>query len=172
MRLPIVGLAVFASLSLSGCAYGGYGGYSGYGGYGGGYSGLSIGYSSPYYGSGYGNPYYGAGYGYGSPYGWYDNFYYPGSGYYVYDTYRRPRVWTNSQQRYWTARRAQTVRTTTTTVNPNWSGFNRRSTSYTTRQAVRQVQRTTRQTARQDRQTARQERQQTREELRRRQRQR
>ena len=35
------------------------------------------------------------GYGYGSPYyGWNDGFYYPGTGYYVYDRDRRPHRWT------------------------------------------------------------------------------
>ena len=42
-------------------------------------------------------------------YGWYDNYYYPGTGSYVYDSYRRPHVWSNSQQQYWTSRRAQAV---------------------------------------------------------------
>ena len=83
------------ALALGGCAYGdlGYGsataavtaayGY-GYGGYYGGYG----------YGGGYG------GYGYGGygitdtpHYGWYDDYYYPGSGIYVYDSYRRRHVW-------------------------------------------------------------------------------
>ena len=86
-------------------------GYDGYGGYGG------YGFGSPYYGGyGYGSPYYG---GYRiwratallrrlwlwrlrlAYYGWYDNYYYPGSGYYVYDSYRRPYAMTTTQRAYW-----------------------------------------------------------------------
>lgn len=122
-----------AALSLGGCAYGdlgvgmGYGdpygyGYGPYGGYGYGYDPYGYGY-----GYGYGSPYYG-GY-YGSPFGWYDNYYYPGTGYYVYDTYRRPTVWTDSQRRYWTQRVQRyrsTSGTTTTVTKPDWSGFTHR----------------------------------------------
>jgi len=35
--------------------------------------------------------------------GWYDGFFYPGSGRYVYDHQRRPHVWTPSQQNHWAA---------------------------------------------------------------------
>ena len=85
----------------------GYGG--GYGGYGGGYG--SYGYGSPLWRllrlqlrlSQLGG--YGSGYGYGSPYyGWYDNYYYPGTGYYVYDSYRRPHSMTPIQKAYWSKR--------------------------------------------------------------------
>ncbi|MBX9814620.1 MAG: hypothetical protein A4S12_03535 [Proteobacteria bacterium SG_bin5] len=39
---------------------------------------------------------------YGRPYwGWYGNYYYPGTGVYVYDRYRAPRRWTYGEQRYW-----------------------------------------------------------------------
>ena len=146
MRIPFISLAAVGAIALGGCGYGGLGygygdyGYGGYGGYGG-YSGYNgYGYS-PY---GYGSPYYGAGYygGFGSPYwGWYDNYYYPGTGIYVYDSYRRPRVWTDTQRRYWLGRQ-QAVRSTgvrTTTVRPNWSGFTRR-TSYTVARPDRRVQ--------------------------------
>lgn len=120
MRIPYISLLAAGALSLAGCA--GYYGYGGdyYGGYG---------YAGPYvglgYSSGYG-PYYG-GYGYGYPYfGWYDNFYYPGAGIYVYDSYRRPHVMTTSQRTYWT-RRSPSLRTgSTTQVRENWSGFGRR----------------------------------------------
>ena len=82
-------LALVAAFSLSGCAYGGYGdlGVSASGTaitaatardtmirYAGGYS--------PY---GYSTAMVRLRYGYGSPYGWYDGYYYPGTGYYVYD---------------------------------------------------------------------------------------
>ena len=148
MRIPFISLLAASSLALGGCAYNGLGmglGY-GYGDYGYGYG--NYGYSSyGYYGSpyysrlGYGSPYYGLGsYGswYGSPWGWYDNFYYPGTGIYVYDVYRRPYVWTDSQKRYWTTRR-QAVTSTgnkTTAVAPNWSGFSRQRPDRTTRATI------------------------------------
>ena len=150
LNLRNAAIALIAGVGLSGCAYGPYGGLSvgaGYGnGYGYGYDPYysSYGYGSPYgYGGyGYGSPYggYGSpyGYGYGSPYwGWNDGFYYPGTGYYVYDSSRRPYRWTDSQRRYWEQRRTEYVRrhnsntsgTTVATVNrPQWGDFsNRRS---------------------------------------------
>ena len=104
MRIPFISLIAAGALALGGCAYGdmvyglGYGGgygltatmaalitapamataSAGYGGYG------------PYYG-GYGG--YG---GYGRRYGWYDDYYYPGTGIYVYDSYRRPHAMTTT----------------------------------------------------------------------------
>jgi hypothetical protein len=127
MRIPFICLTAAGAIALGGCTYGGLGLGYGYGDYGyGGYGYSPYGY--------YGSPYYGAGYygGFGSPWGWYDNYYYPGTGIYVYDSYRRPRIWTDSQRRYWLGRQ-QAVRSTgvrTTSVRPNWSGFTRR-TSYT-----------------------------------------
>lgn len=47
----------------------------------------------------------GLGYGSGPYYGWYDDYYYPGSGYYVYDRVGRRHSWTDSQRRYWEGRR-------------------------------------------------------------------
>jgi hypothetical protein len=133
MRVPKLGVAALAlvsGISLGGCAYDSYGGY---GGYGGGYSGVSfgVGYGGGY---GYGDPYYGGGYGYyGSPFGWYDDFYYPGTGIYVYDSYRRPHAWNDRQRRYWSQRSGswqhhdRSSSTVRTNVQPNWSGFNRHS---------------------------------------------
>ena len=76
-----------SGLSLSACAtYGDYGygyGRHGYGGYG---SSISIGIGA------------------GDYYGWNRGYYYPGTGYYVYDRYRRPYRWDGYQQRYWTNR--------------------------------------------------------------------
>lgn len=94
--LAALGLA--GALALGGCAYDdgyGYGGVSvGTGYYGGG------GYYDPYYGpSGYYQP--------GLYNGWYDGFYYPGSGYYVYDRGGRRQRWSDGQRRYWEARRAE-----------------------------------------------------------------
>jgi hypothetical protein len=121
MRIPFISLAAAGALALGGCAYGGYGVGLGYGG----------GYGSGYYGDyGYG-PY---GYGYGSPYyGWYDDFYYPGAGVYVYDSYRRPHMWNDRQRSYWSSRQrtvrsgtTTTTATTTTAPRENWSGFKNR----------------------------------------------
>ncbi|MBZ6382118.1 MAG: hypothetical protein LBE63_10240 [Sphingomonas sanguinis] len=68
-----------------------------------GYSGVSVGAG---YGGGYAPGYYGGGYGYAPSYfGWYDNFYYPGTGVYVYDRYRRPYRWNDGQRAYWEGRR-------------------------------------------------------------------
>jgi len=90
-RLPALVLA--STLGLSACAYG-YGDY---------------GYASVGYGSGYCDPYYddcyGGGY-YGDPwYGWYDNYYYPGWGIYVYDQWRRPHRWNDRHRSFWESRR-------------------------------------------------------------------
>src|SRR5687767_10969769 len=98
--LRAAALTVAAAIGLSACTTP----------YGYGYSGVSVGYGSgysPYYGYGYGYPRYGysrLGYGYSPYWGWYDSFYYPGTGYYVYDRYRRPHRWSDSHRRYWTDR--------------------------------------------------------------------
>jgi len=79
-RIRAAVLVVTASVGLSACAA-----YDGYG-YGGGY-----------YGSGYGMadaPYY----------GWYNDYYYPGTGYYVYDRDGRHHAWDRDQRRYWQSR--------------------------------------------------------------------
>lgn len=137
MRARFALLTLAAGLSLSGCAYGGLGlgvgygdpyGYGAYGGYDPYYGYGDYGSYGTYGGYGYGSPYYG-GY-YGSPFGWYNNYYYPGTGYYVYDTYRRPHLWSDAQRRYWSQRiqRSRTTGTTTTVVTrPDWSGFSHRS---------------------------------------------
>jgi hypothetical protein len=150
LSLRNAALALVAGLGLGGCAYGPYGGLGV--GVGSGY-----GYNDPYYNNGYGySPYgYGAsyspygygssfgygsgfGYGYGSPYyGWNDGFYYPGTGYYVYDQYRRPHRWTDAQRRYWEQRRQarrSDAGTTQTQVVQNWSGFSTRNADRTIRQ--------------------------------------
>jgi hypothetical protein len=75
LKILATGLAGAATLALGGCYDDGYG-----------YGGVSVGAGSVY-GGGYGyDPYY-DGYGYGGypAYGWFDGFYYPGNGYYVYD---------------------------------------------------------------------------------------
>jgi len=114
-KLPILALAAAASLSLAGCTDGyGYSGVSvGYGGYGG-YGG----YADPY---GYDNI--GA---FGSPYwGWYGDYYYPGTGYYVYDRDRRPYRWNSGQRSYWEGRR-RNWRGDRGTFRPNWGDYDRR----------------------------------------------
>jgi len=132
-RLRIAALAAVAAAGLAACT-------TPYG-----YSGVSVGLGNGYYGSNYGYGYgypgyaygYGAGYpGYGlgyAPYwGWQDDFYYPGTGYYVYDVYRRPHRWTDAQRRYWTERRDRAVSTTTTrqpvVIRENWKDFSRNRT--------------------------------------------
>jgi len=129
--LRVTALAFAAVVGLSACT-------SPYG-----YSGVSMGvgnagYYDPYYG-GYG---YGAGYGYGGGYGypgyslayapywgWYDDFYYPGTGYYVYDRHHHKHHWTDAQRRYWQARRDRAVATGTTSqpvvIRDNWRDFTR-----------------------------------------------
>ena len=118
-RLRSAILVLSASVGLAGCA-GMYGSPYGTGvsvGYGNGYdpyysSGYYDRYGRPIYGSGYGaydrygRPIYGSGYGYGyQPYnGWYDGYYYPGTGYYVYDRAGRRERWSEAQKRYWESR--------------------------------------------------------------------
>lgn len=164
LNLRNAAIALVAGVALSGCAYGPYSGlsvgagygngydpyYSGYGygaQYGYGYGSPYGGYGSPYGGYGYGSPYggYGSpyGYGYGSPYwGWNDGFYYPGTGYYVYDSSRRPYRWSDSQRRYWEQRRTQYVRrhnentsdtTVATATRPEWGDFSNRRSNGTVR---------------------------------------
>lgn len=56
------------------------------------------------YGYGYGSGYYRGGYALsdGGPfYGWYDNYYYPGSGYYIYDRRGNRRAMNQQQRSYW-----------------------------------------------------------------------
>jgi hypothetical protein len=98
-RIRAATLAIAAGLSLSACVYD-----DGYG-----YGGLSVGYGSAGYYDGYYDPYYGghygrSSYGYAPYWGWYNGYYYPGTGYYVYDSYRRPHRWNDHQQRYWVDR--------------------------------------------------------------------
>ena len=92
-RIRVALVALAASAGLAGCTnlgpYGGIGvgvgsGYGGYGGYG----------YDPYY-SGYGSAY-----GY-NPYGWYNGYYYPGSGYWVYDPDGHHHPIDGDQKAYW-----------------------------------------------------------------------
>ncbi|MCU6455793.1 hypothetical protein LPN01_17065 [Sphingomonas sp. A2-49] len=118
-RLAIAGLIFGAGIGTSACT-------DGYG-----YSGVAVGYGGGgYYGDGYGygDPY-GGGYGYGyggypSYFGWYGDYYYPGTGIYVYDQYRRPYRWNDGQRRYWEGRR-NGWRGDRNFRN-DWNGFDRR----------------------------------------------
>jgi hypothetical protein len=108
-RLRTLAFALLATAGLSACAedYGRYG-----------YSSVSLGYGTRggcdpyyydcrYYGGGYGGyGGYGA-YGYGAdPYwGWWGNYYYPGIGFYIYDSYGRRYAWNDQYRRYWEGRR-------------------------------------------------------------------
>ena len=163
MRIPYISFVAAGALALGGCAYDGlamgmgygdpyYGAGYGYGspyyGYGGpsvsiGYSTYGGGYPYGYGGYGYGGYGYGGyGYGYGSPYyGWYDNMYYPGTGYYVYDVNRRPYAMSTTQRQYWSTR-SPALRTTSantrTRVQPNWSAFSRHQAAREDRAAARE----------------------------------
>jgi hypothetical protein len=92
-------LAASAGIGLSGCATDGYG-----------YSGVSLGYASSGY---YGDPYW----------GWYDDYYYPGTGYYIYDRGGHRHRWNDSQRRYWEGRRGNRR------AHANWSGYRNGMTS-------------------------------------------
>ena len=127
LRTPLALALAVGALSLAGCADDMYGPY-GYGGVGVGYGGYYGGYYGPY---GYGYPAY---YGYGAydPFGWYGDYYYPGVGIFVYDSYHRPHRWDGDQERYWIQRRsAWQSRSGTTWNRQNWSGFNRSGTTGT-----------------------------------------
>lgn len=103
-RAMLIGLLGGLALGTAACT-------DGYG-----YSGVSVGAGSGFYG----DPYY-AGGGIGSGYyGWYDNFYYPGAGSYVYDRYRRARPWSGAEQHYWQQRRYGLG---DRNLRPDWRGF-------------------------------------------------
>jgi hypothetical protein len=93
-------IAASAAIGLSGCVTDDYG----YG-----YSGVSVGYGSGFYDS--------------SPYwGWYDNYYYPGTGYYIYDHSGRRHRWSDNHRRYWEGRRGGL---SNRELRENWRDFQR-----------------------------------------------
>ena len=97
MRIGLLALALAAGLGLAGCNDGyGYGVGAGYGGY----------YDDAYAG-------------FPAYYGWYGDYYYPGTGAYVFDRYRRPFRWNDEQRRYWEARRPGRQQG----YRDNWHGF-------------------------------------------------
>jgi hypothetical protein len=75
-----------------------------------GYGGASIGYGRGYYQQ----PYYAQSY-----YGWYDGYYYPGTGYYIYDRQGSRHRWNDRYRHYWEARRPPRD------YRENWSGYRR-----------------------------------------------
>ena len=114
-RMGLTVALIGAGLGIGGCAdrYG-YGGVSAGYGYADGYDrGFGYGPAGQY---GYGN---------GAPsyFGWYNDFYYPGAGVYVYDRYRRPYRWNDGQRRYWQGRRDGGRGGD----RRNWNGFDRSS---------------------------------------------
>ena len=119
IRTALVVLA--ASAGLGACTnFGPFGGLgvgvgSGNGGYG--YDSYGYGYGSPY--GSYNNRY--------PTYGWYDGYYYPGRGYWVYDPDGQPRPISDKQKSYWAnmlakVREARGI-TATVETKENWSGF-------------------------------------------------
>jgi hypothetical protein len=118
--------------------------------------GVGNGYYDPYYGGyGYRTGYsrYGYPYGFDPYWGWYDGFYYPGTGFYVYDRYRRPYRWTDTHRRYWTDRRERSLASGFREIGNNWSDFDARRTTTTVRQIERSVDRPARIERRVDRPT-------------------
>jgi len=98
-RLMILLALPAAALPLGACASDGYG----YGG--GGFA----------YEAGWGDPYW----------GWYGDYYYPGTGIYVYDVQRRRHRWNDDQRRYWEGRRTG-WRGPHGANRTNWGDFRRR----------------------------------------------
>ena len=84
-RLALAATGIAAALALNSCT-------DGYG-----YTGVSLGYSSPgyYYDDAWGDPYW----------GWYGDYYYPGVGIYVYDRGGGRHRWNDRSRRYWEGRR-------------------------------------------------------------------
>jgi hypothetical protein len=70
--------------AIGGCTDRGYG-----------YSGVSVGYNAAW-----GDPYW----------GWYGDYYYPGTGVYVYDRNHRRHAWNDTQRGYWEGRSRQLAR--------------------------------------------------------------
>lgn len=114
-------VALAASAGLAACtSYGPYGGSS---------VGVGVSYGSGYGGYGYGSPY---GYGYGSPYyasypyyGWYDGFYYPGAGYWLYDPWGHRHPMTKRHSDYWrnVLKKIRDARGDNVALKENFSGF-------------------------------------------------
>jgi hypothetical protein len=81
LKSSLVAAGLIGAATLAGCA-----GDRGYG-----YSGVSVGYNAAW-----GDPYW----------GWNGDYYYPGTGVYVYDRQRRRHNWDDAQRGYWENRRS------------------------------------------------------------------
>jgi len=88
LRKAATAAALASAVWLGGCAYDDYG-----------YGGVNVGYGGGYY--------YDDCYGCGpyAPFGWYDGYYYPGNGYWLYDRRGTRHRWTDRQRDYWQHRR-------------------------------------------------------------------
>jgi hypothetical protein len=102
LRLAAAGLALAAGLGLSACADDN------------GYGSVSMGYGDwdPYYGGFSADPYW----------GWYGDYYYPGTGYYVYDRSHRRHRWNDSQRGYWQGR-SQNWHNAHRDMRPMWRDY-------------------------------------------------
>jgi hypothetical protein len=119
-RLRSALLVVTAGLGLSASSYN-----DGYG-----YSRVTVGYGSAGYCDPYWDDCYYGGYGrghYGDPwYGWYDDFYYPGIGIFIYDRDGRRHRWSDHHRRHWEGRRHHwRGRDWNDRRWENWGGFRR-----------------------------------------------
>lgn len=103
--MRILTSSLLAASALAGAAL--IGGCTDRGGYG--YGGVEVGYNTAW-----GDPYW----------GWYGDYYYPGTGVYVYDRHRRRSSWNDSQRAYWEGRRSSWHGDRT--WRNNWRGFRRR----------------------------------------------
>jgi hypothetical protein len=81
-KSTILAAGIAGVAALGGCVDDGYGGY--------GRTSVAVGYNA-----GWGDPYW----------GWYGDYYYPGTGYYVYDRARVRHRWDDAQRGYWENRR-------------------------------------------------------------------
>jgi hypothetical protein len=97
-RLVILASLTAAALPLGACATDGYG------------PGRGIAYDAAW-----GDPYW----------GWYGDYYYPGTGFYVYDSHRRRIRWNDDQRRYWEGRHGS-WRGPNGSIRRNWHGFRNR----------------------------------------------
>lgn len=102
-RAALIGLVIAGGLSVSACYDDGY------------YGGVSVGYGDtwdPYYGGFAADPYW----------GWYGDYYYPGTGYYVYDRGNRRHRWDGPTRNYWQGR-AQPWRGANRDMRPVWRDY-------------------------------------------------
>jgi hypothetical protein len=98
MRTRIALLSVAAALSLGACATDGA--YAG--------GDVGLGFNDAYYDPSACWNYGFSDFGYNGPYcGWYDGYFYPGSGIYVYGRDRQPHIWSDPQKSHWTDQREQ-----------------------------------------------------------------